>query len=565
MNPLEDHGSEFFTPKILSLVFLLAYMSTKLYEGWFGNFISLTRREIRRRINRRRRRRREPTAALAKLRQRLPNWKSHSAPTKEVATPSSRSRIFRIAIILVTIQFLPEILAGLGLSDEISTIISYGILNNSSSYSWLQWSLILSVGYLIVESTFESENFHLFTIPIVFLSTMVIPGTFPNPLFFAYCFLFMSILQAMKLENSNVTVLGLSSDIRDYIGQKKCPANLFAVSLIQGRHLQLIHAQRHVDADGNIHLALANSRWSFLRDDPKDRSRGIFYWLLFVAFVVIYGVFIDGSFADGDAAIIWILIALTLLCLALTYHGIIFATWVWYLISIQGFTEIFSEIPGTLIALVVIYIVFYPMRHYFNNRKIMGITNLISVNFTPRERTLKGELSWVSHGWTRKIYIWIKLGICGLLNNLIVSLICTIQLLVGLLVLIINAIYLFITGWLRSFGFSVPIRHAIIPFGDIGQFIGILPIVLFGTAASIFHGILAPWVSTYWLFKKPVPRVAVTDRGLRWYLFRNSESADYPVIYYLVGAISWLFCFPFIVSIVGTLLIAAVLLMFVVA
>lgn len=565
MSSLGDYANEFFTPEILSLVFLLGYMSTQFFDGLMGNLVSSIKRKNRRQIKKLRHGPTVPelTRSPPPPRDFVPEL-PRSAPTKEVTTSTSSSRIFRIIVMLLTIQLLPQLFTELGLSDEILEIFSYGILNNVNSYSWLQWSLILSAGYLCVESTFETENFHLFSIPIVFLSAMVIQGTFPKPLFFVYCFLFMSILQALKVRNTNLTVFGLSSNIRDYFGQKKYPANIFAASLIQGRQRQLTDAWKHVDADGNFSLALADSRWSSLNDPRGDRVVGIFYWLLVVAVVII-----DASFLGNtlDNSTIRTLIYVTLVCLSLTYHGIIFATWVWYLISYNGFTGIYSEIPGTLIALALIYIIFYSTRHYFNNRKIMNITNLIILNPSyPDELTLKEELR--SHGWTGKIYIWIKLGIFGLLNNLIVSFICVIQLFVGLLILIINAVYLFITGWLRSFGFSeVAVGERFeIDIVNLKYLLTGLSTVIISVAESIIHGILAPWASSYWLFAPPEgkptsPPEDTTNPRLIWYMFRNSESAKFPLFYYIAAVISWYHSVWYIVIISLILLFLAFLIL----
>jgi hypothetical protein len=208
------------------------------------------------------------------------------------------------------------------------------------------------------------------------------------------------------------------------------------------------------------------------------------------------------------------------------------------------------------------------MRHYFNNQQIMQITNLIRPNLDfPNNRTLKEELR--SHGWTGKIYIWIKLGIFGLLNNLIVSLICVVQLLVGLLLLIINAIYLYITGWLRSFGFSevaIGERYEI-TIVELQYHFRMLSIAIIGAAVSIIHGLIAPWLSVYWVFvsanapELPEGTNMTPMRTFIWYLFRNSESADYPFFYYLAGVISWYYS---VTSLVAIVLIIVVFILFVV-
>lgn len=576
---MEDFANVLFTPQIIGLIFIMGYLSTQIFEGAIGNYISSRKRKKRKRNKKIKKRNkkinRKPKTVSAQPSVRQLS-KSRSTPTKDATASKSSSRIMRIIVILMTIQLLPQLFTELGLSDEILQIFSYGILDNFNSYSWLQWSLILSAAYLGVESTFETENFHLFSIPIVFLSATVIQGTFPTPLFFVYCFLFMSILQAMKVENSNLSVLGLSSDIRDYIGVKKYPAQLFITSVIQGRNLPAhLHANpetRRRNSHGWLHLdesplgdvleSFRWSRWLILQDNEKDRLTGIFCWLLVVALLTIDMAFLDGSFADGDAATIGILIYVTLVFLALTYHGIIFATWVWFFS--YGFTETYSEIPDTLVTLALPYIIFYPMRHYFNNRKIMDITNLITPRpihriVQPRNSTLKEELR--SHGWMGKIYIWIKLAIFGLLNNLIVSLICVVQLLVGLLVLIINAIYLFITGWLRSFGFSevaIGERYEI-TIVDLKYHLAGLSIVIIDVASSIIHGLVAPWLSAYWFFESDNAAEPPEGAGYIWYLFRNSERAKFPFFYYLAGAISWYHSFYYIAAILIVILILGAL------
>ena len=129
--------------------------------------------------------------------------------------------------------------------------------------------------------------------------------------------------------------------------------------------------------------------------------------------------------------------------------------------------------------------------------------------------------------------------------------------------IIINAIYLFITGWLRSFGFSETAigEDVEITFNDLKYLLLGLWIAILEAIMSILRGFFAPWISSYWFFESEnaPEHPGEAEATVLWYFFRNSESATFPFFYYIAAVISWYYSGIYIVSLIAIIMLLGVL------